>query len=100
MKEKTIYISGKISGLHITQAEAHFMNAEIDLMYLGYENIINPMKLVPYDPNLTWHDYMVKDIGALLKCDAIFMLKNWGQSKGARVERAIAIELGLEIIYQ
>lgn len=99
MKDKTIYISGQITGLPIAEADFLFKLAKHDL--LGkFKNVINPMELVPYDPKLTWHDYMVKDIEALLKCDAIFMLKNWGQSRGARVERAIAIELGLEIIYQ
>lgn len=99
MKDKTIYISGKISGLDTKQAAFLFYDAEIKLLQ-QFKNVINPMELVPYDPKLTWHYYMVKDIEALLQCDAIFMLKNWGQSKGARVERAIAIELGIEIIYQ
>lgn len=96
---RTIYISGKITGLDIDNAASIFKEAEQNLKS-EFKNVINPMELVPYDDKLTWHDYMVKDIEALLKCDAIFMLKNWGQSKGARVERAIAIELGLEIIYQ
>jgi hypothetical protein len=94
-----VYLSGKISGLHIAQAETNFANAEIDMHFLGHETV-NPLKICPYHPDLTWDDYMAEDIKALLKCDAIYLQRNWGQSKGARIERAIAIELGLQIIYQ
>ena len=43
---------------------------------------------------------MRDDISALMKCDAIYMLNDWGQSRGARIEYVIAKELGLEIIYE
>jgi hypothetical protein len=43
---------------------------------------------------------MKEDISALLTCDAIYLLKNWGDSRGARIERAIALELGIKIIYE
>ena len=43
---------------------------------------------------------MEKDLSALLRCDGIYMLDNWGSSKGARIERAVAMELGLSIVYQ
>jgi len=42
---------------------------------------------------------MVDDISALLECEAIYMVKDWGQSKGARLEYAIAKELGLYILF-
>jgi hypothetical protein len=43
---------------------------------------------------------MLEDIKALFECQAIYMLNNWGSSTGARIERSIAIEMGIEIIYQ
>ena len=97
--EKMVYISGQITGIELEHAKRNFHEAFCALEQEGLVPI-NPMELVPYSPELTWADYMVKDIEALLKCDAIYMLNNWGKSKGARVERAIAMELGLEIIYQ
>ena len=36
----------------------------------------------------------------LVNCDAIYMLRGWEQSKGARAEHAVAVWIGLEIMYQ
>lgn len=40
------------------------------------------------------------DIELLKRCDAIFMLKNWEQSEGAREEHELARVLDKEIIYE
>lgn len=92
------YISGKISGLPIEEATANFEAAEKIVSDMGYEPV-NPMKLVPYDPALTWEDYMVADIRALFGCQVIVMLPNWLDSRGARIERAIAFEMGINVIF-
>lgn len=34
------------------------------------------------------------------KADAVYMLKGWENSKGATAERATAIALGLEVVYE
>lgn len=47
-----------------------------------------------------WADYMRRDISALMTCRAIYMLKGWRKSKGARLERWIAKKLGYLIIYE
>jgi len=39
-------------------------------------------------------------LGDLVDCDAIYMLRGWERSKGARAEYAVAVWIGLEIIYQ
>lgn len=96
-----VYISGKITGLALEEAFIMFENAEEHLLRTGTaKEVVNPMKLVPYNPTLTWEDYMAEDIKHLLKCDAIYMLTNWGNSRGARVEYNIAKELGLQIMFQ
>lgn len=96
---KKIYISGRISGLTIEESTAKFAEAEKMLNEKGWE-CVNPMTLVPFDPKLDWVDYMVKDIEAILRdCDRVYMLDSWGQSRGARVERAIAIEEGMKVYY-
>ena len=97
-----IYISGKISGLNLAVAAQNFEEAEslLKQRYSKYEvNPVNPMK-IKHKENASWEDYMKEDIGALLQCDGIFMLKNWSESKGARVEYAIARELKLPIFYE
>jgi hypothetical protein len=98
MNKKKVYVSGKISGLDLDVARSHFENKEFELVALGHE-VINPMKLVPYHPDLTLEDYMIADIKALFSCHEMHMLPNWKESRGARIEHAIAIELSLNIIY-
>ncbi len=95
--KKKIYISGKITGLTPDQAFSLFNNAELYLSEKGYE-VINPMT-IPHEHDKSWLSYMRNDLKALLDCEAIFMLYNWKDSKGAKVEHDLAQSLGLEIIY-
>lgn len=92
-----VYISGKISGIE-DDAPALFKMAELRIKALGHE-AVNPMEL-PHDHGKTWHDYMREDIRAMCDCDAIYMLSNWADSKGAIVEHGLAATLGLRIIYE
>lgn len=94
-----IYISGKITGLDLAEAERLFSEAEEKLRAVGH-TVVNPMKVLPYHPDHEWRDYMRADIKALVDCDAIYMLSNWTDSKGAKVEFFIAEKLDLTILYQ
>lgn len=96
---RTIYISGPISGLDITEATLAFTRATEMCRNLGYK-VVNPMTLVPYDPALEWVDYMEKDLTALiLDCDAVFVLEGSQQSKGARLEITVAVCLDMPIYH-
>lgn len=46
------------------------------------------------------HDAIDRDVAALKRCDAIYMLSGWEHSAGARAEKAIAEWLGLDIEYE
>lgn len=94
-----VYISGKITGLELHEAERLFEQGEDFVRLQGHEPI-NPMKVLPYADHLTWKDYMVADLHALLDCDAIYMLDNWESSKGATLELHIANGLGLPCFFQ
>lgn len=94
-KKNKIYISGKISGLDENEAFKMFEEAEITMSALGFE-VVNPMKL-PHNHDKTWLSYMREDVKALVDCDAIYMLPNWTDSKGALAEFRLAVSLGLEI---
>ena len=99
MKTKNrIYLSGKITGLHIEGADNHFNKAEEKLNQCGYE-VINPMN-INHDHDKSWENYMRVDLKALLDCDFIYMLKNWHLSKGANIEYNLAKDLGLTIIFE
>jgi len=94
-----IYISGKVTGLPFEEAYQLFEEAEREVISLGGKPV-NPTKLVEQVEGWTWEDYMEKDLGFLLRCEGIYMLRNWSSSKGARCEYALAKELGLQIQFQ
>jgi hypothetical protein len=96
---KTIYISGKVTAIPYEEALSHFNAAEDFLRTEGWEPV-NPLNIENTDPDQSWASWMVVDIKALLPCEAIYMLTNWPTSCGARIERAIAYEMGKQIIYQ
>lgn len=96
---KKIYISGKITGLHLPQAELKFAQAYDQLLHHGYDPV-NPMTLHSSNTALEWEQYIARDIEALLKCQAIYMLPDWKESKGARIEYAVARELGHLVFFE
>jgi hypothetical protein len=96
---KRIYISGAITGLHPDLVKRNFTRAEEHLFETGWERIVNPTKLL-HKSNQSWEECMLTDIEELFRCDAIFMMRNWRSSRGARIEHAIAKELKLEIMYE
>lgn len=118
-----IYISGKITGLPIDEAKAMFQAAEDFLIKRHHEKktfleieVVNPFtidhsKAIAMENEIeggahkfTSHDircqYMKEDLGALLNSDSVYMLKNWGTSRGARVEHAVAKEMCLQVEYE
>lgn len=95
----TIYISGPITGT--PDYVERFMTAEKHLREEGWENIINPVVITSEFPEDTpWEQYMRKCIQVLMGADAIYMLKGWVYSRGAKFERYIACMLGIYIEYE
>lgn len=101
--QKTIYISGKISGTD--DYHNRFGKAEEKLKSDGYK-VLNPVKvgkwlefyLAPEIP--TWIQYMKQAIQTMMSADCIYMLKGYRESKGARIELFLAKILQYEIIYE
>jgi Asp-tRNA(Asn)/Glu-tRNA(Gln) amidotransferase A subunit family amidase len=93
-----IYISGKITGLDENEAFKNFNEAELYLRSQGHE-VVNPMTL-PHQHDRTWKSYMKEDVKAMMDCDAVYLLSNFRNSKGAMIERNIAKQLEMEIIEQ
>lgn len=91
-----IYIAGKITGLPLSEVKEKFKHHSELLQLKGY-TAVNPIEVSPFHASKTWYDYMKDCIVALMDCEAIYLLEDWGQSKGARLEYAIAKELGLDI---
>jgi hypothetical protein len=93
-----VYISGAITGIDYNEAKANFQAAEELLTGIGMVPV-NPTKN-GLDPLAPWKKHMVRDIEMLMECDAILMLSNWNDSKGARIEKYIADEIGLITMYE
>ena len=91
------YISGKISGIE-EEAPKHFERAEKFLVARGLFPV-NPMK-IEHNHKGYWTDYMKSDIKVLCDCDGIYMLNNWQDSKGAKIEFQLAKDLELNIIFE
>ena len=77
---------------------AKFRQAEQQIRAFGHEPV-NPLDN-GVDKEASWNEHFVADVALLLECDAIYLLKDWEASKGARIEATIAEECGLEIIFQ
>lgn len=93
MNKGKIYIAGKVTGLNYREAFTQFKKIEKELIAQGYE-IVNPLETVSSDSS--WEDAMKICIRELTSCHGIYLLPNWYQSRGAKLEARIALELGLE----
>lgn len=95
MKTK-IYIAGKVTGEPKHLCTLKFATAQKELEKQGYE-VVNPIEVVG-DFNADWETAMRKCIKALMDCDAIYMLPDWHDSKGSKIEHSLAIDLGLAFV--
>ena len=89
------YISGKITGLEPQIAEDNFLKAVIKAEKLGYE-CVNPISNL----QLSWFEFMLRDIQLLFDCSTIYVQANFISSKGAVIEVFIAVILKKKIIFQ
>ena len=88
-----IYISGKMTGLP-DLGRRHFENTEEALRSCGHV-VLNPAVL---PAGMAHGDYMPICLAMLDAADAVYMLHNWRESDGARLERAYAAYRGKRVI--
>lgn len=98
MKLLNCYIAGKIGDLTEQEYTNNFQKAAEEVKSLGYEPF-SPLDL-PHNHDRTWKSYMIEDIRLMMGCDAVYALKNWVHSPGARIEIGLAVQLGIKVIYQ
>lgn len=97
---KHIYIAGQVSGLPADEVEALFEKAVTELKVIGCD-VFNPVfyvKEIGYTDQ-PYTKIMKLCIKNLIECDGILMLHNWQRSKGANIERNIAIALEIPVFY-
>lgn len=96
-KNTRVYISGGIT--NVEGYMKNFDKAERKLIDEGYDSIINPAFVNSFLPlDFSHEEYMRVSLAMLECCDAIYMLKGWENSEGAKEEYVYANKLGLNII--
>lgn len=93
-----IYISGKITGIPIQEAETKFQAAQDLLEELGFD-VVNPLKN-GLKKNSSYEEHMKIDIELLISCDIVYMLNGWIDSVGACIEYDIAVRMGKKILFE
>lgn len=99
---KKIYISGPISR-EIERVGYDDVKRRFDnKAYLVFANkdflAVNPFDIC--GDNWSWLRCMIVCVRHLVRCDEIYMLKGWKDSRGARIEHAVAKILRMKINYQ
>lgn len=87
-----VYLSGKITG--DAGYRQKFESVQNELMSYGYV-VFNPAIL---PDGFEYEDYMALDLLILSRCDAIYLLRDWKNSPGAKRELEEAKRLGLQIL--
>lgn len=93
-----IYIAGKISGLNRDNMIKKFEVAQKSLVTEGHQVFI-PCVLPAYE-EVSHEDYMHICYAMIDICDAVYMLSDWQQSKGARLELQYAADHRKKILYE
>ena len=112
MNKEIVYISGPISEVADDEAEVAFFSAEKNLKKLGFDTL-NPMHIASpsvlyskpkkrrrVEKEGEWSYYMREALLMLMGADAIFMLRGWESSKGAKIEHDLGKTLGFEMLYE
>lgn len=92
-----VYIAGKISDLPINEVREKFDAAKQRVKEMGFEPV-SPLE--NGCKSEYWHEQMMACLPLLLECDGIYMLEDWTESQGARIEYTFAQMAGKMIITQ
>ena len=90
-----IYIAGPMTGIAGMNYPAFY--AAEKYLQGAWTYVVNPATLCA--EGTSWGECMRTDLAELVRCDAIFLLPGWQQSKGATLEHHVAERIGLTILY-
>lgn len=100
-----IYVAGKYSDKSHEAIEANIEQARQiagALWEMGHAVICPHTNTGHFDgrfPDVSWEAYMKGDLNMIARVDAMVMVDNWKDSKGAQIERDYAISLGMPVYY-
>ena len=90
-----VYISGPMSGLEREYYLEIFKRAEQSLRAQGYTKVVNPIRVWvcrwPWLYRIVGYRLtLLYDLWLLMRCDLIYKLPGWQQSRGANIESCVA----------
>lgn len=91
---KRVYLSGPI--IEKKNYKGLFSFAEEFAKLCDTLRIFNPASQIP--DNLGYEEAMKRCVAALVEYDTIVMLPGWNVSRGARLERDVALACGMHIV--
>jgi len=109
---KIVYVAGKYLGNCDWETYLNIHHAKVEARKLWDEGwaVICPHANTAFfggvgerdkeNPNGDWQRWLKGDLEIISRCDAIYMLNNWEDSKGAKLELVKAKELGLLVIFE
>ena len=103
MKKRKVYISGQISQLPRDEYIARFAKAEELLRDEGYTPV-NPTKFLPCRwpwlfRLMGYKLTIMYDLWQLSRCDLIYKIPGWRESKGANIESCWAFNFNIWILH-
>lgn len=90
-----VFLSGAITE-RIDTYQNYFNEAEKQFKKI-WVVVYNPAKI---DINTPWEQAMEETLSQLRKCDFMYVLKNWENSKGVKIEIEQARKLDIPIFYE
>jgi len=97
-----IYVAGKYRGKSVYEITENIELARkhsASLWKQGFAVICPHMNTSLFDGLMPDETFLEGTMEMLKRCDTIYMLPNWEQSKGALIELEYAIEHGLKVMY-
>lgn len=91
-----IYLCGAISGLNPVRCRALFQIAQ-NKIATNWRLVMNPFDN-GLDEEASWEEHMRADIKMLMGCDALYVVNDISNSKGAKIELNLARALGIKVM--